>query len=561
MKILLIYPYFIEERIQGEDIKAVPMGLYWIAALLKENHYDVEILDWHDIERSPELVEQTLRSKKPAVIGFSVLHGNRWGAIEIARKAKSLDPNVKIVFGGVGASFLWEHFLSRFREVDFVVIGEGEYSFLELIRHLEGADPASARNISGLAFRENAKPIRTRARELIEDLDELPIPARYFNYQHVSFTRGCTWECTFCGSPLFWGKRLRFRSPQHFVEELGILYKRGTRFFFFSDDNFMAKKNYVIEICRKIIEKSLDITWYAISRVNYVDEEMLLWMRKAGCVQISYGVESGSEGIRNTLKKNIKTKQITRAFSLTTKYGILPRAYFIYGSPGETWETIRESISLMHQIKPLSAIFYILDIFPGTELYSELKKRLAITDDIWLKKIEGIMYFETDPNLSDELIVSFGKKLREDFYENVHAYAGAIRLIDKKELYNHHADFCSRLGMTFSHGDYSRIEAVKQKLETAEYLYGKSLSYAPNSRAYLGLGIVMQRQGSFEESISLLSEAIEAFPDDEHLHLCLGVSYMNIGDFGSALFHFSKFPNSKTANSYADQCRRALAGR
>jgi radical SAM superfamily enzyme YgiQ (UPF0313 family) len=120
------------------------------------------------------------------------------------------------------------------------------------------------------------------------------------------------------------------------------------------------RKDRVVEICKKIIEKDLKITWFAISRVNFVDEEMLYWMRKAGCVQISYGVESGSEEIRKVLNKNIRTDDIKRAFALTTKYGILSRAYFIYGSPGENYETIQETIDLIHEIKPLSTIFYIL---------------------------------------------------------------------------------------------------------------------------------------------------------------------------------------------------------
>src|SRR5512136_2396616 len=108
MKILLIYPYFIEERMHDEDMKAVPMGLYSVGAVLKEKHYDVEILDWHQINRTPEKIKEELLKKKPDVIGFSVLHGNRWGAIEIARTAKQLNPKAKVVFGGIGATFLWE---------------------------------------------------------------------------------------------------------------------------------------------------------------------------------------------------------------------------------------------------------------------------------------------------------------------------------------------------------------------------------------------------------------------------------------------------------------------
>ena len=125
-------------------------------------------------------------------------------------------------------------------------------------------------------------------------------------------------------------------SLEYFVDQLERLYRNGVGFFYFSDDTFMVKKDRVIEICKKIIERDLKISWAAISHVDYVDEAVLFWMRKAGCTQISYGVESGSEKIRKLLNKNIQTDQIKKAFSLTTRYGILSRAYFIYGCQGET---------------------------------------------------------------------------------------------------------------------------------------------------------------------------------------------------------------------------------
>ncbi|MBU2497500.1 MAG: radical SAM protein [Proteobacteria bacterium] len=558
MKILLIYPYFIEERIQEEDIKAPPIGLYSVGAVLKDNGYDVDILNWHDIHKRPHEIRETLLAKRPDVIGFSILHANRWGGIEIARTAKELDPTVKIVFGGIGATFLWEHLLKHFPEIDFVVLGEGDFTFLNLIKHLGKEKEGRIEDIKGIAYRENGKIERTEEAEYLRDLDTLPIPARYFEYRHVSSSRGCPWNCTFCGSPGFWGRRLRFRSAEHFVEELEILYQKGVTFFYFSDDTFAMNHQRVIEICQRIIDRGLAITWYAISRVDDVNEEVLSWMRKAGCIQISYGVESGSEKIRDLLNKKIDSRQIKKAFSLTTKYGILARAYFIYGSPGETWETIQETLDLIREIKALSTIFYILDFYPGTNLYLDARKRLDLTDDIWLERIEGIMYFETDPELSDEKILAFGKKLRTGFYEKVHAFADAVRLIDEKELYECHADFCSRLAMTFSHGDYSKIDEVKGKEKTAEGLYRRSLAYYPNHRAYLGLGIIKQKKGEYEESIKILSKGRSFWPGSEELNLCLGLSYMNIKDYRNALAYLSNFPDSPKTRDYIAECKRAL---
>jgi anaerobic magnesium-protoporphyrin IX monomethyl ester cyclase len=557
LKVLLIYPYFIEERIRAEDIQPVPMGLYSVAAVLKDEGYDVEVLNWHEIHKTPEKIRETLIRKKPDVIGFSILHGNRWGGIEIARVAKEVNPDVTVVFGGIGATFLWEHFLKNFPEIDFVVLGEGEYPFLNLLRALENPDGVAQERIRGIAFRKGRELVGTEA-EPIQDLDELPVPAKYFAYQHVSSSRGCAWKCAFCGSPQFWGGKIRFRSPGHFVQELEMLFHKGVRLFYVSDDAFTIDKKRVIEICRRIIERKLSVTWYAISRVNCVDEEMLLWMRRAGCIQISYGIESGSRKIRESLHKQISRDQIKRAFALTTKYGILSRAYFIYGSPGETWETVQESIDLMMEIKPLSAIFYILDIFPGTKLYEDLKKSSGMTDDVWLKKMEGIMHFETDPNLCDDVMLAFGEKLRTSFYENVDSFARNVSLVPRTDLCEEHAEFCSRLGLTFLSGDYAKIDLIRNKEEAAEELFTRSLGYCPNHLAYLGLGLIRQRRGDVKESVRILLEGLRHRPGDEELSMCLGVNFMNLGEFDRALSIFSKFPDSKIAGNYAAECRRAL---
>ncbi len=314
----------------------------------------------------------------------------------------------------------------------------------------------------------------------------------------------------------------------------------------------------MIEICKKIIKKNLKIVWNAISRVNYMSEEILSWMRKAGCIQISYGVESGSKKIRDSLNKKIATGEIEKAFDVTSKYGILSRAYFIYGCPGENRETIQETIDLIKRIKPLVIHFFVLSLFPGTTLYTEYKKRFNVSDDIWLNRIEDIKYFETDPKLSREVIHSFGEKLRTKYYELLPAIVDGIELIDKKEFYPMHANFCSRLGMTFDHGDYAGNEAIKGKEKIAEKLYIKALKYFPDPRAYLGLGILNQKKRSYHESVVILSKGVKHFPDNEQLYMCLGISHMNLGAFETALSFFLKLQHSKQALGFIVSCYNAL---
>ena len=559
MKILLIYPYCLEERLQADDINVPPIGIYYVAALLMEHQYDIEVLNWYDINRNPQKIKETLAREKADVIGFSILHANRWGAIEISRLAKEVDPDVKIVFGGVGATFLWEHLLLHFKDIDFIVIGEGEHTFLNIVKCIEEGKYVDIEKIKGIAFRNEGEIIRTEDAEVVQDLDSLPVPAKYFEYQHVSSTRGCPGSCTFCGSSQFWGHKVRFHSPGYFVDQLELLYKKGITFFYFSDDIFTIKKSRVIRICKEILKRDLKIVWVAISRVNYVNEEILYWMGKAGCIQISYGVESGSEKIRNRmLNKNISTDDIKRAFAMTTKFGMLARAYFIYGSPGESWDTIEETIDLIREIKPLSIIFYILDIFPGTALYSDFKRRSGITDDIWLRQIEDIMFFETDPHMSKELILAFGQRLRTKYYEMLHSFVDAIDLAEDEALCQIHSEFLSRLGMTFTHGDYASIDAIKKKEKIAERLFSKSLDCYPDHRAYLGLGIIKQKERNYKESVRILSEGAECFPDSEPLNICLGISHMNLGDPNKALLYFLSFQDSSDAVYYAAKCYEAL---
>ena len=559
MKILLIYPYFLETRVHGaEDVRAVPLGLYYVASVLKENQYDVKIVNWHNIDETSPKIKEVLMREKPDVIGFSILHANRWGGIDIARIAKQIEPHVKIVFGGIGATFLWNHFLTHFREIDYVVIGEGEYSFLNLIHYLKSDCSQPPEAITGIAYRQNGKPVRTKKAEPIVNLDELPLPAKYFSYQHLSLTRGCIGNCNFCGSPQFWGNKVRFHSAGYFVDQIEHLYRNGVRSFYFSDDTFTVNRRRVVDICKKIIEKKLDITWTAISRVDYVNNEILYWMRKAGCIQISYGVESGSEKIRNFLQKRITHAQIRNAFDLTQYYGIMARAYFIYGCPQESRQTIDETILLIQEIKPLSVIFYILDIFPGTRLYEDFKQRAGHDDDIWLNRTEDIMYFETDSNLTREMILDFGQRLRSAFYEYLPGFADALQLIDKKDLYPLHAKFYSRLAMTFDHGDYSQIKSIKGKNEIAENLYRRALAYHPDASAYLGLAILSQKRRAYGEAGRILSTGLTHFPKDPQLNICMGVTLMNMGKFEQALDYLRGYQDREEAAHFAALCYRAL---
>jgi tetratricopeptide (TPR) repeat protein len=171
------------------------------------------------------------------------------------------------------------------------------------------------------------------------------------------------------------------------------------------------------------------------------------------------------------------------------------------------------------------------------------------------------MYFETDPRLTQEQVLAFGERLRADYYPNLPGFADAIKLLDQKDLYPLHAEFLSRLGMTFSHGDYAQIDAIEGREEVAERLFRRALAYHPDHRSYLGLGILQQKQGGFKESIEILSEGVGYYPDSEPLHTCLGISYMNVGEFRQAVSVLERFQESDGVRTYLEECLRVLAQR
>ncbi len=558
MKILLFYPACLEKRIHTEDIETVPIGLYFIASVLKSAGHQVEIVNGNLLGGDTSAIRDLLYRTRPQVLGVSILNANRWGGIEAARIAKCMDLKIVTVFGGVGATFLWNHLLTHFSEIDYVVVGEGERTVLTLIDHL-GSDHriGEIADIPGVALRHKGLIRYHPGVPQADDLDTLPDPSEYFTYNHLILTRGCGGNCRFCGSPAIWGRKIRSHSPEYFVRQLERLHKRGVNFFFVSDDTFTFNKKAVMAVCRLLIEKALPITWAAISRVDFVDGEILSWMRRAGCIQISYGVESGSKQIRKYLKKNIREEQIQKAFQLTSRWGILSRAYFIYGCPGESDETIAQTLALIAVIKPLAAIFYILDLFPGTAIYEEFKEKSGATDDIWMAPVEDIMYFETDPQLTQDQVREFGRRLRDGFHKMLPEFATAVELEDDPDLYPLHADFLSRLGLTFSHGDYSEGK-VPHAMKTAEQLFRRAIDYHPNARAFLGLGMLKQRQRDFHGAIHYLSEGANSFPQDEQIQTCLGICLMSTGNYKAALKTLLPFTSNVAVHPYISACYRAL---
>lgn len=520
MRVLMGYPAFPDRRISDADLAAPPMGMIQLGAELTRAGHEVLLCDWH--RAAPARVEADIRAFKPQVLGLSIVNANRAAALSAARLAKSLLPRVAVVLGGVGATMLWRLLLG-YPQVDYVALGEADLSFPALLAHLEREEenPEEELRIPGIALRRGDAAVLTAPPEPVGDLSALARPWEHFTYQHLALSRGCPGACAFCGSPRFWGRKVRFRDPEDMAEEFAALHRGGVNFFYVSDDTFTMDPRRVRALCRAIISRRLNIRFAAICRAENMERETLALLRRAGCIQLSFGVESADEEVLRRLGKKVSRTDLLRAFSLCREAGILPRAYFMYGCPGDSEAVMEQNRRLMDELKPLAAIFYLLTLFPGTRLYDEWKERTGGADEIWRGPMEDLPYCRTDPDLSDERVISFGDGLRKHFFQNLPGYALSLSSPEDPESAGPYAAFLARLAMTFAFGDYAENPQVPQREQTAATLFSRSLSLSPNADAYLGLGLLLRRCGDGEGAARVLDEGKRRFPGDADLRRAL----------------------------------------
>lgn len=377
MRILLAYQSGLPHR-NDPYISLVPTGLCYLHACLREAGYDSLLANFSAWPISR--VKKELLTFRPDVIGISQWTHNRHISLELARICRSLLPGSTIVMGGGHATFCYEDILVEDSPVDAVILGEAESTLLELVARISAG--TQWQSIAGVAFRCNGAITATPPRKSLDDLDRLPLPARYFDRsvgldielqsEFIVTTRGCPSTCYFCSSPDFWGKRVRFRSPTAIVEE--ILYIRqtyGLIYFSIRDDTFTADRKRVLEFCSLLQKREVNILWNCQSRVTAIDEELVIEMKRAGCECIQLGIESGSPRILRQLGKNITPAQIEHACTLIREVGINLSVYLISDVPGETGDDIRQTIELIRHIHPDDGYVSPLAYYPGTQLYKD----------------------------------------------------------------------------------------------------------------------------------------------------------------------------------------------
>ncbi|MCX9014276.1 MAG: radical SAM protein [Candidatus Methanoperedens sp.] len=443
MKIILIYPKWTQEYgTFGSFAKKAsvwpPLNLAFLAAIAENLGHDVKIIDGEAEDISLEKMVELTVAFNPDIIGITATTPFYHIAVELANELKKQVNEVPLIIGGPHITVLKEN--AFFPCFDYAFIGEADESWSLFLKLYEEGKGISA--VKGLLFRDGENIVFTGDADPVYDLDYMPPPARHLlqmdkytigtmegtkKFTTIMSVRGCPFKCIFCSTKVF-GSRFRKRSPRLVVNEMkSIVEKYGIRHFMFLDDTLTLEKNHILAICDLIVEEKLDITFEGSTRANLVDEEIISKMVKAGLIRISFGLESVDGNIRRIMRKEVPLESYIIANKLTNKYGIETLNSCMIGLPGETFDTVKKTLSFLrdsHEIK--QANISIAVPYPGTELYDMAKRgdyglKLLVDDFSQFRRYNSAVMSVGDLS-PDELI-----KIQNDAFASI--YLAPWRLI------------------------------------------------------------------------------------------------------------------------------------
>jgi len=462
MKILLLKPPItLPKQFSGINTRfSQPIGLGYIASMLEKNGYDdVKIIDtgiedWKRINKRYDGkeyagmnfgdIKKIIEKELPDIIGITSMTPDATNAFIISKLAKEVSSDIKTMMGGPHACAMPEETLME--GIDFVCIGEGEYMFLELVEELEKESP-KFENIKGMWFKEDGKIIKNEPRPPIENLDELPFPARHLmNYKKyfeankylqgareiekrrdtIITSRGCPFNCVFCSIKISMGRTFRPRSPENVVteiEEMVSKYNIGN--ISFEDDNFTFNMERAHKICDLIIERGLNkkISWDTPNgiRADRVDEKLLIKMQKAGCKEVVFSPESGNQYVVNNLiGKKLDLKKVEEDARICKKIGMKCRMFFVMGIPGETKNQINDTVEFAKRMKEeycVEPMLFSALPYYSTDLYRICKENgylIKIDKSSFEQALIGMEPMISPPEFTPEYIARVKKEFIKD---------------------------------------------------------------------------------------------------------------------------------------------------
>ncbi len=354
------------------------IGLAYVAAVLEKDGHQVMVIDCPPQHLTYKHIDQEISHFQPDIIGITSVTATFTSALKVAQNTKQVCPQALVVLGGPHVTIADDKFLLQHPEVDVVVKGEGEQTILALARYVSGQ--GNLNDITGIAFSKNGQLIRTVSRPCIQNLDELPYPAyhyfpliKYRIFKKIGVpiltSRGCGSSCNFCLVPQIAGNSFRARTPANIVNELEyVKNKYKIDFVTFNDEIFTYDRKRVLDICSEIKQRKIKVPWDCQTRVNLVSKELLHAMKDANCQLINFGIESANQGILNAMTKGTTVQQNAVAIRMAKEAGLSVTVSLVLGYPGETDETIHQTIDFIRRTEPDDLYLFLATPFPSTQL-------------------------------------------------------------------------------------------------------------------------------------------------------------------------------------------------
>jgi|2_EtaG_2_1085320.scaffolds.fasta_scaffold06647_2 radical SAM superfamily enzyme YgiQ (UPF0313 family) len=406
-----------KERIENAHDSHYPLGLAYLQSYLKKyTDYEVQTHFLNNVSQEICLnkIKEEIDIFKPDVIGISVMSFSRTSSYRMIEYLDEHHPDIKIVLGGMHPTIMWDTILKKYT-TPVVVVGEGELTFADLLEHFKHEKPI--KDVKGIAYHNGEKPVVTASRDLIKDLNILPAPDHSIflwegkTVANLLTSRGCPFKCNFCVLDHISLRTVRIRSAENVCDEIEqILAARPSiKIIWLHDDAFMINKKTTIALCREIIRRGIKTSFTCSARFRPVSRELVQLMEKAGFNHVLFGLESGAQKIMDDMKKGVTKDHIRYATSLFAESNIKTTAFLIVGLPGETQETINETIDFVQEMQFNNYLYYddigICGIYPGAEVYNIAKRKKfeipgygLLDDDYWLTDGE-VPYYECEHSI------------------------------------------------------------------------------------------------------------------------------------------------------------------
>jgi anaerobic magnesium-protoporphyrin IX monomethyl ester cyclase len=408
-----------------------PIGICQLSSYVRGHGYDPVIVDASAMGLNHEQAARKILDQNPDYVGFTSTTMSIFNAVAVAELIKKENHSLKIILGGSHVTAAPIETMERFSCFDVGVFAEGELTLVDLLQHLDKNKDVG--NVKGLIIRKGKKAVMTEKRDYIKDLDALPFPAydllpdlKKF-YQPIAdkvyrspttivvTSRGCPGRCVFCEKSVF-GNVCRSNSTDYVMKLINHLKKNfGINSLIFDEDNFLVFRRRLIEICNRMIDEKIDMPWSCSGRVDMVDADLLRLMKKAGCWQIAYGVESGSQKMLDTMEKGVTVEKNERAIKLTHDAGIQAKASFMIGNLGEDKSTLEETRKFILRVPLNDLNLCRFSPMPGTKAWF-MAPEYGRFDPDW-KKINIFQSNNFLPkDLTDEYLDVYYKKVYRSFY-------------------------------------------------------------------------------------------------------------------------------------------------